>query len=56
MNNEELIQALRIALFAGKHEDCLDREQVELIEKHIELIGQGMFGIISNIEFVPNET
>lgn len=54
--NTELIQALRIALFAGKQEDCLDLEQIELIENHIELLGRGMFGIITDIEFLPNET
>lgn len=47
--NTELIQALRIALFAGKQEDCLDREQVELIENHIVLLERGHLGIITNV-------
>jgi hypothetical protein len=53
--NQELIQALKIALFAGKHEDCLDIEQVELIKQHIELLSQGQFGIISQIQIIDDK-
>lgn len=47
--NQDLITALRLALFAGKQEGCLEPEQVELIQNHIELLSKGYVGVISSI-------